>query len=124
MLALVLHYAQNRVRPLTELARTLRPGGRIIISTSHPTADRLADGGSYFAAHHAEESWSNGMTHRYWRQPLQAWFDEFAEADLTVDRLVEHQPAASMARAHPAVHEKLSRQPGFIVFQLRTQGTP
>uniref|UniRef100_A0AAU2JY15 Class I SAM-dependent methyltransferase n=1 Tax=Streptomyces sp. NBC_00049 TaxID=2903617 RepID=A0AAU2JY15_9ACTN len=39
LLALVLHYAHDRVRTLRELARTLRPDGRIIVSTSHPTAD-------------------------------------------------------------------------------------
>ncbi|MCX5277695.1 MULTISPECIES: hypothetical protein [Streptomyces] len=54
----------------------LRPAGRIIVSTSHPTADWLVDGGSYFDTGHAEETWSNGMTHRYWRQPLQAWVTE------------------------------------------------
>ncbi|WP_327167132.1 class I SAM-dependent methyltransferase [Streptomyces subrutilus] len=39
LLVLVLHYAHDRVRTLTELTRVLRPDGRIIISTSHPTAD-------------------------------------------------------------------------------------
>lgn len=121
LLALVLHYAHDRVRTLTELARTLRPDGRIIISTSHPTADWLSDGGSYFDARQVEECWSGGMTHRYWRQPLQAWFDEITAAGLTVDRLVEHRPAVSMTRSHPAEHAKLANQPGFIAFQLRKQ---
>ncbi|MGW6412895.1 methyltransferase domain-containing protein [Streptomyces vinaceus] len=111
LLALVVHYVENRVRTLTEFARVLRPAGRIIVSTSHPTADWLADGGSYFDARRAEEAWSNGMTHRYWRQPLQAWVTEFSAADLTIDRLVEHRPAASMPHQHPAAYEKLKRQP-------------
>ncbi|MFI8281352.1 class I SAM-dependent methyltransferase [Streptomyces sp. NPDC085929] len=122
MLTLVLHYARDRVRTLAELARTLRSDGRVVISTSHPTADWLADGGGYFDARHVEESWSGGMTHRYWRQPLQTWFDEFTAAGLTLERLVEHRPDASMARTHPAEYEKLANQPGFIAFQLRKQG--
>ncbi|MGW7063518.1 class I SAM-dependent methyltransferase [Streptomyces sp. NPDC054904] len=121
LLTLVLHYAQDRVRTLTNLAHVLQPHGRIVISTSHPTADWLSDGGSYFETRHVEESWSRGMKHRYWRQPLQAWFDEFTAAGLTVERLVEHRPAASMARTHPAEHEKLGHEPGFIAFQLRKQ---
>lgn len=118
LLALVLHYVENRVRTLIELARVLHPSGRIIVSTSHPTADWLTDGGSYFDARRVEETWSNGMKHRYWRQPLQAWVTEFSAAGLTIDRLVEHRPAASMPHQHPAAYEKLSRQPGFIAFQL------
>ncbi|MFG2836069.1 class I SAM-dependent methyltransferase [Streptomyces zaomyceticus] len=121
LLALVLHYLPDRVSTLRELARILRPGGQIVVSTSHPTADWLARGGSYFDSGFIEERWSNGMIHRYWHQPLQAWLDEFTAAGLALDRLVEHQPAPSMARLHPADHEKLTRQPGFMAVRLRKQ---
>ncbi|MFD4743242.1 class I SAM-dependent methyltransferase [Streptomyces virginiae] len=125
LLALVLHYTHDRVRTLTEIACVLRPGGRIVISTSHPTADWLTDGGSFFDARHVEEYWSGCMTHRHWRQPLQAWLAEFTSAGLAVDRLIEHRPAHSMTRHHPTDYEKLADQPGFIAFQLHKQpGTP
>ncbi|MFB6558907.1 hypothetical protein ACFCYH_08430 [Streptomyces sp. NPDC056400] len=58
------------------------------------------------------------MTHRYWRQPLQARVTEFSAACLAIDRLVEHRPAASTPHQRPATYEKLNRQPGFIAFQL------
>ncbi|MFI5831953.1 class I SAM-dependent methyltransferase [Streptomyces sp. NPDC051578] len=119
LLVLVLHYLPDRIRTLRELARVLRPGGQLIISTSHPTADWLASGGSYFTCGSIEEIWTNGMTHRYWHQPLQAWLDEFTAAGLTLDRLVEHQPVPSMAHHHPAEHEKLTHQPGFMAIRLR-----
>ncbi|MCY0923090.1 class I SAM-dependent methyltransferase [Streptomyces sp. H27-G5] len=119
LLTLVLHYLPDRIRTLRELARVLRPGGQLVVSTSHPTADWLASGGSYFTRGYVEETWSNGMTHRYWHQPLQAWLDEFTAAGLTLDRLVEHQPVPSMARHHPLEHEKLNHQPGFMAIQLR-----
>ncbi|MGW7135902.1 hypothetical protein [Streptomyces xanthophaeus] len=48
--------------------------------------------------------------------------DEFTATGLTVERLVAHRSAASMARTHPAEHEKLGHEPGFIAFELRKQG--
>ncbi|EFL19851.1 class I SAM-dependent methyltransferase [Streptomyces sp. C] len=119
LLTLVLHYLPDRIGTLRELGRVLRPSGKIIVSTSHPTADWLAIGGSYFTSGYAEDLWSNGMSHRYWHQPLQDWFDEFTAAGLTIDRLVEHQPVPAMAHRHPAEHEKLTHQPGFMAIQLR-----
>ncbi|MGW4160416.1 class I SAM-dependent methyltransferase [Streptomyces sp. SS162] len=118
LVALVIHYVRDRVATLAEFRRLLRPGGRIVVSTSHPTADWITAGGSYFEAGHVEETWSGGMTHRYWRQPLQAWIDDFTGAGLALERLVEHQPAVSMAREHPSTYGKLTREPGFIAYQL------
>ncbi|MFE4632297.1 class I SAM-dependent methyltransferase [Streptomyces sp. NPDC056773] len=119
LLTLVLHYLPDRIRTLRELARVLRPSGQIVVSTSHPTADWLVSGGSYFTSGFIEETWSNGMTHRYWHQPLQAWLSEFTAAGLAFDHFLEHQPTASMARNHPAEHEKLTSQPGFMAVRLR-----
>ncbi|MGW1158841.1 class I SAM-dependent methyltransferase [Streptomyces sp. NPDC002519] len=54
--ALVIHYVRDCVAALRELHRVLRPDGCLVLSTSHPTADWLADGGSYFDACHVEET--------------------------------------------------------------------
>lgn len=116
--ALVLHYVRDRVAALRELHRVLRPTGRLVLSTSHPTADWLADGGSYFDAHHADETWTGGMLHRYWRQPLQHWIEEITEAGFVIERLVEHRPDPAMAQHHPRQYAKLSREPGFIALRL------
>ncbi|MEV4078552.1 class I SAM-dependent methyltransferase [Nonomuraea fuscirosea] len=37
--ALVFHHIRNREQLLSELRRVLRPGGWLLMSTSHPTAD-------------------------------------------------------------------------------------
>ncbi|WP_329085077.1 MULTISPECIES: class I SAM-dependent methyltransferase [unclassified Streptosporangium] len=115
---LVIHYVRDRVAALRELHRVLRPWGRLVLSTSHPAADWLADGGSYFDARHVEETWSCGLLHRYWRQPLQRWVEEFTAANFTIEHLVEHRPVPKMAHRHPAEYIKLSREPGFIAFRL------
>ena len=121
---LVIHYVRDRISALRDLHRVLRPTGRLILSTSHPTADWLADGGSYFDTRHVEQTWSGGMRHRYWRQPLQAWVAEFTAAGFTIDHLTEHRPCPEMAQRHPSEYAKLSREPGFIAFRLAKNTLP
>ncbi|MFE5594174.1 class I SAM-dependent methyltransferase [Streptomyces sp. NPDC056549] len=116
--ALVIHYVRDRVAALRELHRVLVPEGRLILSTSHPTADWLADDGSYFAARQVEETWTGGMLHRYWRQPLQSWVEEFTAGGFVIEHLEEHRPDPQMADHHPREYAKLSREPGFIAFRL------
>lgn len=47
--ALMLHHITDRPRLLGELRRVLRPGGWLLVSTTHPTADWRKFGGSYYA---------------------------------------------------------------------------
>ncbi|WP_171050226.1 class I SAM-dependent methyltransferase [Nocardia cyriacigeorgica] len=86
LLALVIHYIDDRIALLRELHRVLRPGGHLIISTSHPTADWLATDGSYFDTGWTEQKWSCGITHRFWHQPLEAWCADFTTADSSSTR--------------------------------------
>lgn len=118
VLALVLHHVERRVAMLRELRRVLRPHGRIVVSTVHPTADWLRLGGSYFDVEEVRERWNDGWDVRFLRQPLGAWTDEFRDAGLLIERVVEPLPAAAMRESHPDVHERLSREPGFIAFVL------
>lgn len=48
LLALAIEYVDDRVAALRELRRVLRPGGALVLSRPHPTADWLRLGGSYF----------------------------------------------------------------------------
>jgi ubiquinone/menaquinone biosynthesis C-methylase UbiE len=118
LMALVIHHVHDRVAALRELHRVLRPHGWLVVSTSHPTADWLQHSGSYFDEGYAEEQWSHGMHHRFWRRPLTRWFAEFTDAGFIVERLIEHQPVEKMAHRHPQTYAKLSREPGFIAFRL------
>jgi SAM-dependent methyltransferase len=117
--ALAYHYINDRGTFLAEARRVLRPDGRMVISTHHPTADWRRLGGSYFEVSAVTEVWSKGWEITAWRAPLTHLTNEFYEAGFVIDRLVEPVPVAEMARSHPATFEKLSAAPNFILFTLR-----
>ena len=119
LLALVIHHLDDRVGALKEIHRVLRPGGFLVVSTHHPTMDWVRLGGSYFEVEKLDEIWNRGWRVRYWRQPLTASCEEFAEAGFLIERLVEPLPQPEMAERFPEDHAKLLKEPGFIDFRLR-----
>jgi SAM-dependent methyltransferase len=56
VMALVIHHVDDRVGALREICRVLRPPGRLVLSTHHPTADWRRRGGSYFDTEVIEET--------------------------------------------------------------------
>lgn len=117
--ALAYHYVNDRPGFLGEAFRVLRPGGSLVISTHHPTSDWCRLGGSYFEVGTVTETWSRGWEITTWRMPLSSITDEFAEAGFLIERLVEPRPEPEMADTHPDAFEKLSTEPGFVLFKLR-----
>jgi SAM-dependent methyltransferase len=122
--ALVVHHVHHRVPMLAELRRVLRPGGRLVLSTVHPTADWLRLGGSYFDVEIVREQWNDGWPVQFVRQPLEAWCEEFHEAGFAIDRIVEPRPVEHLRESDPGTYGELTRAPGFIAFSLRTRGGP
>jgi len=118
VMALVIHHLDDRVGALCEVARVLRPGGRLVVSTHHPTSDWVRKGGSYFTVEKIRETWSRGWQVAYWRQPLEATCAEFAAAGLSIEQLREPRPSELLHERYPEAAAKLSLEPGFIVFGL------
>jgi SAM-dependent methyltransferase len=108
---------------VAEVARVLRPGGRLCFSTVHP-ANSLkpmggweAEGEGYFATYtYAEERTRGGLkmifhdTHR----PLSAYFGALERAGLVVEALREPVPDDAHVAAHPYV-ERWRRAPIFLI---------
>lgn len=120
--ALVYHYVNDRRGFLEEVHRMLRPGGALVVSTHHPTADWLRLGASYFAVEPVTETWSQGWEITAWRMPLTQVAAEFTDAGFLIERLVEPLPRPEMAQSHPRSFAKLSTEPGFILFRLVKPG--
>lgn len=116
--ALAYHYISDRPAFLGEIFRVLRPGGSLVISTHHPTADWCRLGGSYFDVSIVTETWSRGWEITAWRMPLTSMTEEFAAAGFLIERLIEPTPQPEMARTHPEAFEKLSTEPAFVLFKL------
>jgi SAM-dependent methyltransferase len=118
VMPLVIHHLDDRVTALREIARVLRPAGRLVVSTHHPTGDWVEHGGSYFTVEKIQERWRRGWQVAYWRQPLQATCDEFVAGGFLIERVHEPQPSAELRERSPEDADWLSTNPGFIVFCL------
>jgi ubiquinone/menaquinone biosynthesis C-methylase UbiE len=118
VMALVIHHVEDRRSALVEIARVLRPAGRLVVSTHHPTSDWLRQGGSYFTVEKVTEQWSRGWLVSYWRQPLEATCAEFTEAGFLIEAVREPLPSEAFRQRDPDAAERLLLEPGFIVFGL------
>jgi SAM-dependent methyltransferase len=120
---LVMHYLRDWVGPLHELRRVLRPGGALVFSTHHPANDlELSETGDYHATELLTDRWEKGgrsFEVRFWRRPLSAMFDAFAEAGFTVERVGEPLPLPECRERFPEAWERLTTRPWFLFFRLR-----
>ena len=115
LLALAIEYVDDRVSLLRELNRVLRPGGALVLSRQHPTADWLKHGGDYHTPRVLAETWSKGWNLRYWLASLERTCEELHEAGFLIERLLEPRPVAEAESVDPQLYAELSTQPGGFI---------
>jgi ubiquinone/menaquinone biosynthesis C-methylase UbiE/diadenosine tetraphosphate (Ap4A) HIT family hydrolase len=122
VLALVYHHIDHRAGLLSELRRVLKPGGWMVLSTSHPVSDWFQAGGSYFAV----KKVTTVIDRRgarwevpFWRMPLTVLLDEILSAGFRLERLVEHVPPPHTRDIDARLYRRLMDEPAFLALRLR-----
>jgi SAM-dependent methyltransferase len=117
--ALFLHHISRRGEVVAEVRRVLRPGGWLVVSTTHPTADWGRFGGSYF-----DERWirrpigAQGEAIEYQHLSLSTIVNELLGAGFTLDRMIEPTPSPALKDVDPKKYEELSAAPVFLGLRL------
>ncbi|AKJ09142.1 hypothetical protein ABB07_03615 [Streptomyces incarnatus] len=119
VMALVYHHIDARRQLLAEIRRVLRPGGTLLVSTTHPTGDWGYFGGSYFAHERVELPFGDGFALSYWRMTLEQFLGELLRAGFVLEALEEPRAQESARAADPRRYEKTHREPHFLAVRLR-----
>ncbi|CAM5278701.1 class I SAM-dependent methyltransferase [Streptomyces aurantiogriseus] len=119
VMALVYHHVDARAQLLAEIRRVLRPGGTLLVSTTHPTADWTYFGGSYFADDRVTLPFGTGYAITYRRMTLETFLGELLAAGYVLEELAEPRATEEARRLDPGRYEKTHRAPTFVAVRLR-----
>jgi SAM-dependent methyltransferase len=121
--SLTLHYVADWLVPLREFHRVLRPGGRLVFSTHHPSA-MLAPDDDYFAVRPVDDAFADFAAEkvpvRYYHRPLEKIVHDVVAARFVLRALHEPRPTADADRQDPALAAKLRTRPWFLVVDAET----
>jgi SAM-dependent methyltransferase len=116
--SLTLHYLEDWAPTLRELARVLRPRGRLVFSTHHPalTDDPASD---YHTVRLVEEGWdgfgAGEVPMRFYHRPLERIVGDVLAAGFVLRALCEPRPSAAADARDPALAARLRTRPWFLI---------
>lgn len=122
VIALTYHHVADRAGLLAEVRRVLRPGGTLLLSTTHPLADwKWTGDASYFADRRVTVRFGSesGFVNTYQQMTLERLFGELLGAGFVLEELREPRAAeearAIDARRYANTHE----YPFYLALRLR-----
>lgn len=118
--SLVLHYVEDLLKPFSEWARLLRPGGLLVFSTLHSVHQPTILDPGYLQAHLIEENWGwLGENMRYFQRPLRDLTEPLAKAGFVIERICEPTPSEALKIQDPEGYDQSCRIPAFIFVRAR-----
>jgi SAM-dependent methyltransferase len=122
VMALVYHHLYARRQVLAELRRVVRPGGRLLVSTTHPMSEQRWLGGSYYEGGRVDAP-VGGPGSRYTisfeRMTVEMFVNEMLDGGFVLERLVEPRPSAALRDVDPERFEQLDVKATVLAVALR-----
>ena len=108
--SLTLHYVADWLGPLREFRRVLRPGGRLVLSTHHPSAT-LEPGDDYFAVRPVDDAFGDFAAAKI--------VDDLVAAGFVLRALREPRPTPEAQQRDPVLAAQLRTRPWFLVVDAK-----
>lgn len=119
---LVMHYFKDWQPVFQEFHRVLKADGILVFSTHHPFMDwKYFKTENYYAVDLLEDDWGFGKMNFY-RRPLTVMSHDLDAAGFVIERLLEPQPTEDFRRVNPKEHDRLTKNPQFLVIRARKRG--
>lgn len=118
--ALVIHHLSDRPSFLSEIRRILRPGGWLVLSSTHPTADWSYFGGSYFDERWVTRSFGEA-TMEYRLMTMSTLLNEVTAAGFVLERLIEPQPDEALRAVDAERFVQWNSAPLFVALRARAE---
>jgi len=122
VMALVYHHVYARSQLLAELRRVLRPGGRLLISTTHPMSEQRWLGGSYYEGGRVDAPIGgpgSGHSINFERMTVERFVNEVLDGGFVLERLLEPRPAAALRDVDPEAFARLDGKAIVLTVALR-----
>ncbi|MEM8530535.1 MAG: class I SAM-dependent methyltransferase [Chloroflexota bacterium] len=117
---LVMHYLHDWQPAFREFYRVLKLDGVLVFSTHHPFNDwQLFEQENYFAVTLLDDEWEDIGKVQFYRRPLTKISEDLAATGFVVEHLLEPQPTEEFQKGQPDLHERLSKNPCFLVIRAR-----
>jgi len=125
---LVLEYIEDWRAVFAEFNRVLRADGRLVFSVTHPFFDfTYFKSNDYFATERVSTEWRGFHPVRVqmpsFRRSLSETLNPLIESGFCLETILEPKPTPEFKAADPRHYEELSRQPCFICFRAKKEGS-